>query len=111
VTNLCGFWASNSLKNIHSDGSAVYCEPWSTPVADVPRGEAPFFPMLLLVADSASGRIVGMEMFSTVDGFDSIVARIPETLAGILKKAKIIPATIAAQNPILLSALEACCDA
>jgi len=52
-----------------------------------------------------------MEMFSTVDGFDSIVARIPETLAGILKKAKIIPATIAAQNPILLSALEACCDA
>jgi hypothetical protein len=66
--------------------------------------------MLLLVADLASGRIVGMEMFSTVDGIDSIFARIPETLTGTLKKAKIIPATIAAWHPILLSALEAYCD-
>lgn len=78
----------------------------TTPLADVPRGEAPYFPMMLLVADSQSGQIVGMEMFSTVDGVDSVFARIPEGLTGILKKAKIIPATIAARHPMLLSALE-----
>jgi len=78
----------------------------ATPIADVPRGEPPYFPMMLLVADSESGQIVGMEMFSTVDGVDSVFARIPEGLAGILKKAKFVPATIAARHPVLLSCLE-----
>jgi hypothetical protein len=83
----------------------------TTPVADVPHGEAPYFPMMLLVADSASGQVVGMELFSTADGVDSVFARIPEALTGVLKKAKTIPSTIAARHPVLLSALGAYCDA
>lgn len=78
----------------------------TTPIADVPQGEAPYFPMMLLVAESESGQIVGMELFSTVDGIDSVFARIPEGLTGILKEAKIVPARIAARHPVLLSALE-----
>lgn len=83
----------------------------TTPIADVPNGEAPYFPMMLLVAESESGLVAGMELFSTADGIDSVFARIPEALTGILKKAKIIPATIAARHPILLSALDAYCNA
>jgi hypothetical protein len=83
----------------------------TTPIADVPKGEPPYFPMILLVVDSASGQVVGMELFPTVDGVDSVFVRIPETLTGILKKAKIAPAAIAARHPVLLSALHAYCDA
>lgn len=107
---LCGFRLSSSLKNLLGRGryllqSMVHARCRCAAC----RGT--FFPiLLLLVADSASGRIVGMKMFSTVDGIDSIFARIPETFRGTLKKAKIIPVTIAAQHTILLSALEACRD-
>ncbi len=83
----------------------------TTPIADVPKGEPPYFPMMLLVADSASGQVVGMELFSTADGIDSVFVRIPGALTAILKKAKMVPAAIAARHPVLLSALHACRDA
>lgn len=81
------------------------------PVGDVPRGEAPYFPLLLLVADAASGIVVGMEMLSTADGVDPAFARIPAALTGILRKAGIIPAAIVARHPVLLSALASYRDA
>ncbi len=79
----------------------------NSPVRDTPRGEPPYFPMLLLVADSATGGLVGLELLSTMDGIDAVYARIPEALTGILKKAKIVPKTIVARHTFLLGMLEA----
>lgn len=80
------------------------------PVDDVPPGEAPYLPMMLIVVDSDSGMILGAEALSTKDGLDSAIVRIPDALTGVLKKANIIPGTIAARHPILLSMLESYCD-
>ena len=78
----------------------------TTPILDVPPGEAPYFPLTLLVADSASGLLVGAEIISTVEGVDAAYARIPKALTGVLRKAKLAPAVIRARHPILLSLLE-----
>jgi len=82
-----------------------------TPISDVPRGEAPYFPMLLIAADSVSGVVLGFELLPTRDGVDSTFVRIPDALTGILRKAGIIPATIAARHPVVLSVLNSFRDA
>ena len=81
-----------------------------TPITDVPRGEAPYLPMMLLMVNSTAGLVVEVETLSTKDGLDAAMARIPDAITGLLKKAKFVPTTIAARNPILLSALESYCD-
>lgn len=77
-----------------------------TPINDVPRGEAPYFPLMLIMVDAASGFVLGFEMISTKEGFDAAMVRLPDTITAVLKKAKVVPAQIAARHPILLSALE-----
>ena len=76
-----------------------------SPISDVPPGEAPYLPMMLIAADSDSGMVVGFEVISTRDGVDAAYARIPEALTGLLRKAGIIPAKILARHPMVLSAL------
>jgi len=82
-----------------------------TPISDVPPGEAPYLPLMLIMVDAASGFVLGFETISTREGFDAAMVRIPGALTAVLKKAKVVPAQIAARHPILLSALESYCGA
>jgi len=77
------------------------------PVADVPKGEAPYFPLVLMLADPASGMILGTELLPTKDGLDSAFVLLPDVLGRILRQGGILPACILARHPILLSLLEA----
>lgn len=77
------------------------------PVADVPKGEAPYFPLVLMLVDSASGMILGMELLPTKDGLDAGLVLLPDAFARILRQGGILPACILARHPILLSLLEA----
>jgi|GEM_PF-943879 len=78
-----------------------------SPVADVPPGEPPYFPFLLIAVDAGSGMVHGIELISTKEGVDEALAKIPETITKILRLAKVVPVKIAARHPILCSALEA----
>jgi len=77
-----------------------------TPINDVPPGEAPYLQLMLIMVDAASGFVLGFETISTKEGMDAAMVRIPDALTAVLKKAKVVPAQIAARHPILLSALE-----
>ena len=82
-----------------------------TPIDDGPPGEAPYLPLMLIMVDAASGFVLGFETISTREGFDAAMVRIPDAITAVLKKAKVVPAQIAARHPILLSALESYCGA
>lgn len=78
-----------------------------TPVGDVPPGEPPYFPFLLLMVASDSGRVLGLEMLSTKDGMDAALVRLPEAIIKLIKQGGAVPSSIAVSHPILHSALEA----
>lgn len=78
-----------------------------SPVADVPRGEPPYFPFVVLLAGQDSGLVLGVELLSTKDGLDAALVRLPETIVNLIKQAGAVPSSIAVRHPILLSALEA----
>lgn len=78
-----------------------------TPIGDVPRGEAPYFPLILLMAERDSGRVSGMEILSTKDGVDAALVRLPEAIIHVIRQSGEVPLRIAVRHPILHSALEA----
>lgn len=78
-----------------------------TPIGDVPRGEAPYFPLILLMAESDSGRVSGMEIISTKDGIDAALVRLPEAIIHVIRQSGGVPSRVAVRHPILHSALEA----
>ena len=82
-----------------------------SPVMDVPEGEPPYMPFMLIVVDSKSTMIIGFELLSTKEGADAAMVRIPDALSKLLRKANIVPTKIAARHPVLCSALTAYCDA
>ncbi len=77
------------------------------PIADVPRGEPPYFPFLMLLAGSDPGMVLGVEMLSTKDGVDAALVRLPEVIVKLIKQGGVVPSSIAVRHPILHSALEA----
>lgn len=78
-----------------------------SPVAEVPRGEPPYFPYLLILADSDTGTILGAEMISTREGVDTALTQLPQTIIGLLGQAGVVPSRLAVRHPILHSALAA----
>lgn len=77
-----------------------------SPIAEAPKSEPPYFPFALLLADSETGAILGMELLSTRNGVEEAYARIPETLIQVLKRVGVKPAVLAARHPVLLSLLD-----
>jgi hypothetical protein len=78
-----------------------------TPIAEVPPGEPPFFPYLLLLADAESGAVLGAELIPTGDGADAALVQLPQAVAALIRGAGSVPACIAVRHPVLRSALEA----
>lgn len=98
--------ALDGLKRVRMDVEMEFVLMFS-PVADVPRGEPPYFPFVLLLAGRDSGLVLGVELLSTKDGMDAALVRLPEAIINLIRKSGVVPSAIAARHPILLSALEA----
>ena len=78
-----------------------------SPINDVPKGEPPYMPLILLAVDADSGMIIGFDTLDTREGLDSAFVKMPDAINQILKKANLVPKRIAARHAILFSALEA----
>ncbi len=78
-----------------------------SPVNDVPRGEPPYFPFLLVLVDSDRGNVLGVELLSTVDGIDAALVRLPEAITRVIRQGGVVPSSIGVRHPVLLSAMEA----
>jgi hypothetical protein len=76
-------------------------------IDDVPEGEAPYLPFALLLVDAESSMILGMELIPTADGVDAAFAHLPKAIARTFRQSGSIPSRVAANHPILLSALGA----
>jgi len=81
-----------------------------SPITDVPPGEPPYYPFMLIVVDSLSRMIIGFNLISTKEGVDAAMVQLPDTITKVLRNAKVIPAYIAARHPVLCSALASYCD-
>ncbi len=77
------------------------------PINDVPEGEPPYMPLILLVVDADSGMILGFDTLNTREGLDAAFVTLPIVINQILKQANLVPARITARHAILLSVLEA----
>lgn len=73
-----------------------------TPVQEKGR---PFFPYIMLVADSESGMILGMDMLHPLPSIASMRANVPNHLAKFLLKLDVIPHPIVVNSEWLAEAL------
>ena len=78
-----------------------------SPINDVPKGEPPYMPLILLAVDADSGMIIGFDTLDTREGLDAAFVTLPDAINQILKKANFVPKRIAARHAMLLSALQA----
>lgn len=74
-----------------------------TPVGE--RGERPFLPYLLLVADSQSGMILGFEVLKVEDSLAGMQAQIPMKLAHWLAQARLVPEEIVTRSRLMIELL------
>ena len=76
-----------------------------SPISDVPRGEAPYFPFMLMLVDTAGGNLLGVDLLSTADGVDAALVRLPEAITRVIRQGGVVPSSIAVRHPVLLSAM------
>lgn len=69
------------------------------------RGERPYRPYLLMLADAGSGMVVGFEMMKPVPSLIEMQGEIPMKLAGWLAQAGVLPALISVRSELLLALL------
>jgi len=68
-------------------------------------GQRPYFPFNLLIAESASGAILGTELLQPLPSIESMWAKIPLVIAQFLASLGIIPAAVHVTSPVLMQLL------
>jgi hypothetical protein len=79
---------------------------FSMPTGVGQKGERPYRPYMLMLADSRSGMIIGVELMSPLPTLAEMHGRIPSEAAQLLAQAGVLPAAIIARSELLLSLLE-----
>lgn len=74
-----------------------------TPVGE--KGERPFLPYLLLLADARSGMIVGFDMMKVEDSLAGMHGQVPMKLAHWLAQASVVPREIRVRSELLFELL------
>jgi hypothetical protein len=72
------------------------------PINDVPKGDPPHLPLILLVVDADAGMIIGFDTLNTREGLDAAFVTLPGAITQILRRANLVPKRIAARHAILL---------
>jgi hypothetical protein len=74
------------------------------------KNERPFFPYMLMIADSASGALLGAEMFQPVPSVLDMYGRLPQTVASTFLRLEGIPQRILVRNELAAELLEPLMD-
>lgn len=84
----------NALKDLKRGQFTVEADLTMLP-EPVQEGSAPpFYPYMLLVADSENGLALGHELLTPTPSPEAMWATVPESLAGVFLKLKILPAKL-----------------
>lgn len=70
------------------------------------KNERPFFPYMLMVADSASGALLGAEMFQPLPSVLDMYGRLPQTLTDLFLRLEAVPESIQLRNELAAELLE-----
>lgn len=84
---------------------------FSLPTAIGEKGERPYRPSALMLADGRSGLIVGFEMMHPEPSLAEMYGQIPMTLVQMLAQAGVVPGEIRARSELLLGLLEPLAEA
>jgi hypothetical protein len=94
------------LRQLPQRAIEIEVDLFSLPTAIGERGERPYRPYALMLADARSGMIVGFEMMHPDPSLAEMRAGIPSKLAGWLAQAGVVPQRITARSEQLLELLE-----
>jgi hypothetical protein len=98
------------LKQLPQRPLTLEVELLSMPTGVGERGERPYRPYLLMLADSRSGMIVGTELLKPEPSLTEMRAGVPLTLSGWLAQAGVVPGEIRARSELLLELLRPLAD-
>lgn len=93
------------LKQLPQHPLTLEVELFSLPTGVGERGERPFRPYMLMLADSRSGMIVATELLKPEPSLREMQAQVPMKLAGWLAEAGLLPAQILGRSELLLALL------
>jgi hypothetical protein len=96
----------DQLKRLPQQPLELEVDLLSLPTAIGEKGQRPYRPYMLLMADGGSGMIVGFEMMKPAPSLTEMHAQVPSKLAGWLAQAGVIPEAITARSALVLELLE-----
>ncbi|HEX3559615.1 MAG TPA: hypothetical protein VHU19_10435 [Pyrinomonadaceae bacterium] len=94
------------LKQLPQRPLEVEVDLFSLPTAIGERGERPYRPYMLMMADARSGLIIGVETMQPEPSLSEMYGQIPSKLAARLAQAGVVPERITARSELLLELLE-----
>jgi hypothetical protein len=94
------------LRELPQRGIEIEVDLFSLPTGIGERGERPYRPYMLMMADARSGMIVGFEMLKPDPTLAVMHGQVTPKLAGWLAQAGVVPRQITARSELLLGLLE-----
>lgn len=95
-----------NLKGLHRSSMQLEVDLFIGPAAIGSPRERPLALYMLMLADRQSGLIVGFEALTAEDSLNSMNASVPEKVAKLLWKGKVLPKQIIVRSVLLLGLLE-----
>jgi len=93
------------LKQLPRRQIELEIDLFSLPMPIGEKGERPYRPYMLMLADARSGMVVGFELMKPVPSLTEMQEQIPMKLAEWLTEAGVIPALISVRSELLLELL------
>ncbi len=97
---------ADQLKQLPRRQLELEIDLLSLPMPIGEKGERPYRPYLLMLADARSGMVVGFELMKPEPSVTGMHGQIPMKLAGWLAQAGVIPALISVRSELLLELLD-----
>lgn len=99
------------LKNAPRVGNSVEIDAFMlmAPVEGM-RGERPFFPFSLLIADADSGMILEQDLLSPLPTMEHMYGAVPQKVMNMLLKLNVLPHEIHTQSPVITAVLSSAMD-
>lgn len=101
--------ALESLQRLPKSAHKIEADFFMLP-APIQEGDRPFFPYILLMADSKSGMVVGTEIFSPLPSLEEMWGNVPMNFVTQLVNCGICPKEVKVRSPLLADLLEPLCD-
>ncbi|HST52297.1 MAG TPA: hypothetical protein VLJ61_09845 [Pyrinomonadaceae bacterium] len=94
------------LRQLPQRQIEIEVDLFSLPAGMAERGERPYRPYMLMMAEPSSGMIVGVELLKPDPSLAEMHGQIPSKLAEWLSKAGVVPGRITARSGLVLDLIE-----